>query len=145
LHSECNKFLGQVFEQPKILENVKVYLEESSQNKILIKDLIKEAPICCNGNHSTSCKKYQDRYSITLGQKQFLFKHQNESCKICEKPIDFNKIHIDHDHNAINGVFSVRGLLCLNCNLSLGLLRDDPSRILNAIKYLDSPIAREFG
>lgn len=40
---------------------------------------------------------------------------------------------IDHDH--VTG--KLRGLLCSPCNLALGLLKDDPNRCRNLVKYLE--------
>jgi hypothetical protein len=57
-------------------------------------------------------------------------------CAICRKPLFSGKIkktpHVDHDHK--NG--KVRGLLCHECNLGIGLLGDDPSRVYDAYRYL---------
>ena len=39
---------------------------------------------------------------------------------------------MDHDHET----GEVRGLLCANCNLAIGLLEDSPSRILAAAAYV---------
>ena len=40
---------------------------------------------------------------------------------------------IDHDH--ITG--KTRGLLCLNCNIALGHVQDNPSRLRLMVAYLD--------
>jgi hypothetical protein len=42
-------------------------------------------------------------------------------------------LHIDHHHG--DGV--VRGLLCNQCNLGLGLFRDDSSILRRAAEYLE--------
>lgn len=46
---------------------------------------------------------------------------------------DGTTMHIDHDH-ATN---TVRGLLCSNCNLALGLLQDDSDRIRGLADYVE--------
>jgi hypothetical protein len=39
---------------------------------------------------------------------------------------------VDHDHNT----GKVRGLLCLNCNMVLGLVYDNTQTLLNLVAYL---------
>lgn len=50
-------------------------------------------------------------------------------CDICGST---DRLVIDHCH--ATGV--VRGLLCHQCNVSLGCMKDDPARMENAAKYL---------
>lgn len=40
--------------------------------------------------------------------------------------------HVDHDH-ATN---EIRGLLCSRCNCGIGMFRDDPELLLEAVRYL---------
>lgn len=63
-------------------------------------------------------------------------------CSICgENPGD-RRLSIDHDHLCCPGIGScgkcVRGLLCRQCNLGIGNLRDDPALLMRAIDYLNS-------
>lgn len=70
-------------------------------------------------------------------------------CSICGSK---EKLHIDHDHACCDRKVSgrkdfcgecVRGCLCNDCNLGIGMLRDDVARILSAVDYLlDGPRAR---
>lgn len=56
-------------------------------------------------------------------------------CEICG--IEFTgevQKHLDHIH----GTNPIRGVLCGNCNLAIGLFHDDPSRIQTAIRYLET-------
>lgn len=69
-----------------------------------------------------------------------MLEEQNNSCAICleELVTDLSrdnythKAVIDHCHNTNK----VRGILCARCNQALGLFRDNPNIIRNAIKYL---------
>lgn len=69
-----------------------------------------------------------------------MLKNQNGLCAICgEKETVINpksskvqKLCVDHDHK--NG--KVRGLLCTACNKALGLLNDDPVKVIKAHDYL---------
>jgi len=64
---------------------------------------------------------------------------QKNRCAICKVHIDNikrNHFCIDHCHS--NGL--VRGLLCMDCNTSLGKFKDDVSILNNAIAYLEQNI-----
>lgn len=58
---------------------------------------------------------------------QMLFEQKNK-CKICE--CDLIKTNLDHDHTT----GEVRGILCPNCNLSLGIYENNRDRFE---KYLN--------
>ena len=61
---------------------------------------------------------------------------QNYCCAICKTHSDLLPRNLAVDHCHTTG--KVRGLLCTNCNIGLGMLKDS-SEILNlAIKYLKS-------
>jgi hypothetical protein len=52
-------------------------------------------------------------------------------CQICGLK-DRRSLNIDHCHTT----GKVRGLLCDNCNKGLGLFKDNPDLLNNAVKYL---------
>lgn len=78
-------------------------------------------------------KKYRLRkkYNMTLDDYDDLMKKQENRCGICNK--FFKKIP-DLDHNHQTG--KIRGLLCHNCNLLLGLCSENESILLNAIQWI---------
>jgi hypothetical protein len=65
---------------------------------------------------------------------------QGGACAICRVVTD--DIMIDHDHACCPGRYTcgacVRGILCRHCNLGLGFMKDDPSRLKAALRYLAS-------
>ena len=77
---------------------------------------------------------------------EVMLRTQNGVCAICGGPetmIRHGKVvplSVDHDRSCCSGPHScgacVRGLLCNNCNRSIGLLRDDVGRLEAAIAYL---------
>lgn len=73
--------------------------------------------------------KKQKGYKIDL-EREALLAAQGENCLICKDRM--NPAHYDHDH--VTGKF--RGYLCLNCNVGLGMFKDNPERLLAAIEYL---------
>lgn len=79
----------------------------------------------------------QKTYGLSLATLFQIMKDQNECCAICGR--DFNElkpknIHLDHCHTTNQ----IRGVLCNNCNMALGLLKDDTQILLSAIKYLET-------
>jgi len=75
-------------------------------------------------------------YSMALGDIQQLHRMQEGRCANvgCRMPIrPFGKSRaVDHCHKT----GAVRGMLCKNCNMALGLIYDDPKRLLGLVEYL---------
>lgn len=71
-------------------------------------------------------------YGITLEQHKQMYIRQNGCCAICNMPVEYSKIHTDHDHKTDK----VRGLLCHNCNAGIGMLKENINILRNAISYL---------
>ncbi|MBD8042609.1 endonuclease VII domain-containing protein [Arthrobacter sp. Sa2BUA2] len=81
-----------------------------------------------------------------LSAKQFkeMIASQGNACAICRRAFDgiVNKVCVDHDHACCPGVRTcgecIRGLLCNNCNSSLGWFKDSVEAIVAAIGYLET-------
>jgi tRNA U54 and U55 pseudouridine synthase Pus10 len=77
-------------------------------------------------------------YNWTLGKSkreiyQRLAQIQNYKCAICKGSVTGKEdLARDHDHVTL----LIRGLLCKNCNLGLGLFKDSVENLDRAIKYL---------
>lgn len=73
-------------------------------------------------------------YGIDLKQYNELLTKQNEVCAICleKEKIKNQSLAVDHCHKTNK----VRGLLCFNCNISIGKLRDSEINLTRAISYL---------
>lgn len=73
-------------------------------------------------------------YGMTVEEYDSRLFDQNNKCAICK--IDQSSLkkplYVDHCHLTKN----IRGLLCHNCNVSLGLLKDDLSIIESMLTYL---------
>lgn len=71
----------------------------------------------------------KSRYGLELAEYERLFQKQKGLCAICKTagPLD-----VDHCH----GTQLVRGLLCGNCNRGIGCLKENPSILRAAIRYL---------
>ncbi len=83
-----------------------------------------------------------ERHGISVSQYLSILQSQSYSCAICGTPDPGGKggWHVDHDHACCAGVHScgkcVRGLLCHQCNVSLGGFNDDMTVVLAAYRYL---------
>jgi hypothetical protein len=64
-----------------------------------------------------------------------MYQEQNGKCVVCgcEKNGSKENFCVDHDHTT----GKVRGLLCHNCNVSIGLMKDSPDLLLKAAEYLN--------
>lgn len=74
------------------------------------------------------------RFGITLDDKKAMYARQGGKCAICTDEIELMPSAVDHCHTT----GKVRGLLCLCCNFTLGLMKDDTTRLRNAITYLET-------
>ena len=72
------------------------------------------------------------RYGLTPYSFQSLLDSQSGKCAICSV-IPKSRLHIDHNHETGR----VRGLLCGNCNMGLGLFKDSKELLNLAKLYLE--------
>ncbi len=70
------------------------------------------------------------KYGITLAERNEMLQKQNGCCAICNKKLQ--NIKVDHCHKTNK----IRELLCHNCNVLLGLAKDNVVTLQNAVKYL---------
>lgn len=74
------------------------------------------------------------RYGITVAQYNELILKQNGACAICKTEGNRQSLSVDHDHETGR----IRGLLCHNCNLAIGLCHDSIEILKASIEYLTS-------
>lgn len=87
-----------------------------------------------HGKRRTKSANLQSDYGITIERFEEMLEAQNNSCAICSTLFtDQIRPHVDHCHDS--GI--VRGLLCRQCNIGIGLLRDDPLILSAAFDYLE--------
>lgn len=74
------------------------------------------------------------RFGMTIYDYEELWTSQGEACAICCKlpSQEKSKFGIDHDHST----GQVRGILCMRCNIGLGLVGDCPEVINKMPDYL---------
>lgn len=80
------------------------------------------------------CKKIRDRYNLSRLDYNAMINKQANKCAICSTEFSITvKACVDHCHQTGD----VRGLLCRNCNLALGMINDNLQRLQSMILYLD--------
>ncbi len=79
--------------------------------------------------------RLRHRYGMTTADYDTMYIKQSGCCAICG---EFSlKLSIDHIH----GTKTVRQLLCHGCNAAIGLLKEDPIRIIAAAAYVIDHLA----
>ena len=92
-----------------------------------------ENPLQYKGKH------FQKKFGITIAQFQVMLENQNGVCAICGKPESGTRngvtrwLSVDHNHETK----AVRGLLCTNCNVAVGMMYENRDIMRSAIAYLD--------
>ena len=89
------------------------------------------------------------RYGLTIERLREMYTACGEKCQGCgvaQEDAPRGLLYIDHDHACCPGAGScgrcVRGLLCLNCNSTLGMCADDPEILIGLARYLSDRVAR---
>jgi hypothetical protein len=82
------------------------------------------------GRHRNYHNKH--RYGMSESDYEQWLARQGGGCAICGRTCR-RRLAVDHCHASGN----VRGLLCIKCNLGLGLYDDDTDRLRAAIAYLE--------
>jgi len=92
--------------------------------------------------HAHRASHMRRNYDITLDQYDVMLKRQGGACAICKaeesryarvKDGSTRRLCVDHDHKT----GKVRGLLCGDCNVALGAMKDSRENFLAAVAYLD--------
>ena len=97
--------------------------------------LVRE-PYCVRTRTSRRYKN-EMRLVSTYGMEKSAFNDlrikQHNCCAICRE-VFMKTPNVDHDH--VSG--AVRGLLCSQCNVGLGCLKDSVEKVRYALNYLES-------
>jgi hypothetical protein len=82
-------------------------------------------------------KHLRSTYNLTLAEYDAMLEAQGGACGICSGPPTVHgRFYVDHCH----ATMKVRALLCHQCNVALGMMKDDPELCEKAAAYL-----RNFG
>lgn len=80
------------------------------------------------------------RSGMSLETIAAMYATQGGLCAICRavEPVG-KRTHLDHNHRTMR----IRGLLCQNCNMALGMLHDDLDVVRAMVAYLEADLAAE--
>jgi len=122
---------------------------KTCRNNLSLSDYYKSNPYVCKEcikskarREYTKDKNFNNkanRHHIDKDELYGLMCTQGNKCAICNRPERFNNqfgvksLAIDHDHKT----GKIRGLLCSNCNRTLGLFEDNISLLESAKRYLE--------
>lgn len=74
------------------------------------------------------------KYGLSVADKNRMILEQSFKCASCAIDFDLHKqIHVDHCHDT----GAIRGILCSDCNISLGRMKENPERIRGLAVYAD--------
>lgn len=74
-----------------------------------------------------------NRFRLTLDDYEALLEEQDHACAICGAECSsFGRLSVDHNHKTGH----VRGLLCRDCNVALGIFHDSEYLLRQALSYL---------
>jgi Recombination endonuclease VII len=83
-------------------------------------------------------RKYRlSRYGLTVEAYEALLARQDGACAICGTKFEQTPC-VDHCRKTKK----VRGLLCSNCNVAVGLFREDPNLLRKAATYLEEAVIK---
>lgn len=87
----------------------------------------------CDGNCRQKHYQAYSKFGVKPDEFNEALKYQDYKCAICKRAEgDVRRLCVDHDHKT--GL--LRGLLCDDCNMGLGLFRDNMEYIYEALSYL---------
>lgn len=92
------------------------------------------------GLYCNQCRNSKQRYGISAPEREKMLLEQGGICKLCKTQIFFDGTSKQYsacvDHNHVTG--SIRGILCGNCNTSIGYLENKNIDISDLRLYLNS-------
>lgn len=77
---------------------------------------------------------YKNKFGISLEEYEAKLETQNNCCAVCGVSQDKVSMRFAVDHNHTTG--AVRGLLCGQCNVAIGMAKEDIAILASMISYL---------
>jgi hypothetical protein len=113
------------------------YQQRRAKNSLSLRDSWNKASKKYASKKDFAKARRLRRHHLTVEQYDTMMSKYDGLCWACKlRPACV----LDHDHSCCDGTFScggcIRGLLCNQCNTSLGLMQEDPNLIDQLISYL---------
>lgn len=124
--------------QKKKMEDPEYVKKKNEKRRHRYKEMMKEEEYRTKRNEYGMKAKLKTQYGMTYEDYWKMYHSQNGECKICNrKPVVGNTgskrpLVVDHCHDTNK----VRGLLCNQCNIMLGMAQNRPEVLASAIKFL---------
>jgi len=78
-------------------------------------------------------------YGLTVEQYDAMLVAQNGCCAICSTTVpNARKTHVNFAVDHCHKTGKIRGLLCADCNTSLGKFKEDPNLLRKAASYVEA-------
>lgn len=120
--------------------------EQFGKNRFMCDGRLNTCKRCVSGYMREYRKEHKDEiaarkrecairntYGLSIEDVGRIFENQGSSCAICGRDVPTGRgWQIDHDHKTGR----VRGILCHRCNTALGMAKDNPDLLQQAMDYL---------
>ncbi len=104
--------------------------EARNRNRKRLAHVLDHQPeVIKNNIHRTDVRK-----GVKFSEVYEVYKAHDGKCAICGETRKGNKRNLALDH--YHKTNKVRGILCMRCNVALGMFDDDVDKLRNAIAYL---------
>lgn len=131
-------------------KNKAAYYADLESNRKINRERTKLARSTKAGRERAAGYRLKAHYGITLDDYNRMLDEQGGLCAnpgCFSEPPENRRFDIDHDHSCCPGEKScglcIRGLICGSCNRALGLMHDDPKRLLGLAEYLERQPPRQ--
>lgn len=89
--------------------------------------------IYCSKKCAVKAGNLRLNYGLSAEGYRKMLDEQDNACAVCKVSFATARIFVDHCHRTGN----VRGLLCSQCNVALGMLGEEPKRIRALAQYAE--------
>jgi Recombination endonuclease VII len=121
----------------QIRARVKAYNEANKEHNHQVDKAYRDA-----NREKRSAAERARRYGFSLEQWEALYHAQGGCCALCRvdlSSLSARAVHVDHCHTTNK----VRGILCHDCNTSIGKLGDTPESIMRVYQYVTGNLKQE--
>lgn len=135
---KCAKKLTSFYTDKKRIRSICKSCDKKALSIWRINNRDKLRAHCRNWYKKNKCVRREysikTRFGITTKQYENMLHDQGYKCGICGKNQSLFKKRFSIDHNHETG--KIRGLLCPQCNVALGLFKDNQEILISAAKYV---------